>query len=204
MHLPEVNQRIGVRTQRNEVPLMSRVEDLRNGDEVLIALPSDGATSYPLVIDEEVSLEWPTERGIVRVDGKVLSREDIGIPVLVIEVDSSKTVQRRDYVRVDLELQVDLMVGAQEFNGTTVDVSGGGMRARFDGDLDLNASYDVYLMLPDEEKPVEGVAQIVRRIDETTTYAFRFVQMRPLVRERLIHYVFDAHRRSFANLRRTA
>jgi c-di-GMP-binding flagellar brake protein YcgR len=61
----------------------------------------------------------------------------------------------------------------------------------------------VYLQLAEEEKPIEGVAQIVRRIDETT-YAFRFVQMRPLVRERLIKYVFDAHRRSFANLRRTA
>jgi c-di-GMP-binding flagellar brake protein YcgR len=203
MQLPDINQRIGVRTQRNDVPLTSRVEDLRNGDEVLIALPSDGATSYPLAINEEVSLEWPTDRGIVRVDGTVLSREDIGVPVLVIEVDSSKTVQRRDYVRVDLELQVDLMLGVQEFEGTTVDLSGGGMRAAFDADLDLNASYDLYLMLPDEEKAIEGVAQIVRRIDKTT-YAFRFVQMRPLVRERLIHYVFDAHRRSFANLRRTA
>jgi c-di-GMP-binding flagellar brake protein YcgR len=203
MQLPDINQRIGVRTQRNDVPLTSRVEDLRNGDEVLIALPSDGATSYPLAINEEVSLEWPTDRGIVRVDGTVLSREDIGVPVLVIEVDSSKTVQRRDYVRVDLELQVDLMLGVQEFEGTTVDLSGGGMRAAFDADLDLNASYDLYLMLPDEEKAIEGVAQIVRRIDKTT-YAFRFVQMRPLVRERLIHYVFDAHRRSYANLRRIA
>jgi c-di-GMP-binding flagellar brake protein YcgR len=203
MQLPAINQRIGVRTQRNQVPLTSRVEDLRNGDEVLIALPSDGATSYPLAIEEEVSLEWPSERGIVRVDGTVLSREDIGIPVLVIEVDSSKTVQRRDHVRVDMALQVDLMVGEKEFNGTTVDVSGGGMRAAFTDDLDLNASYELYLMLPEEEKPIEGVAQIVRRIDKTT-YAFRFVSMRPLVRERLIKYVFDAHRRSFANLRRIA
>jgi c-di-GMP-binding flagellar brake protein YcgR len=183
---------------------MSRVEDLRNGDEVLIALPSDGSTSYPLALQEEVSLEWPTERGIVRVDGTVLSREDIGIPVLVIEVDSSKTVQRRDHVRVDMALQVDLVNGGREYNGTTVDVSGGGMRAVFEDDLDLNASYELYLMLPEEEKPIEGVAQIVRRIDQTTTYAFRFAQMRPLVRERLIKFVFDAHRRSFANLRRIA
>lgn len=181
--------------------LVSHVEDLRNGDTVVIAPPSREGIVIRLERGEQVALEWTTARGLVRGEGYVAAVAELPAPIVHVKLESSRIAQRRDHVRVEIVLDLALRQTASvPVSCQTVDVSGGGMRAFVPLDLRPGEPVDVTIELPDEA-PVELLAEVIRGSEEKG-YAFRFVKIDRDERERLIRFVFAAHTREFAVVRR--
>jgi hypothetical protein len=200
MKLPQLGDRVLV--VLGDHRLTSRVEAVRGGDTVVLAPPAkDGVVVRPLV-GESIAIEWTTGRGMFRGDGIVLAEPAADSSVLWVRLDSSQLAQRREHIRVELSLDVELtQVAGVPIAGTTIDVSGGGMRARVPLALVAGEHLDVTLSLPDEEA-VSCEAEVIRGT-EGTGYAFRFAVIDNADRERLIRFVFAEHRREFAVVRRS-
>jgi c-di-GMP-binding flagellar brake protein YcgR len=199
LKLPDVNDRIGVVLADGRM-LTTRVEDVEEPD-LLVAPPSDHGVTYLLALKEEVTLEWTTERGLFQASGSVTARVEAGVPFVRIKVDESTVIQRREYVRVECALAVDVRRNGERHTGLTLDLSGAGVRAKVPVELQLDdkATLVVYL----GHSPFEAQGEVVR-IDGDNTYAFRFLGLDPREQERLVQYVFQTHRRQHARMRRTA
>jgi c-di-GMP-binding flagellar brake protein YcgR len=199
LKLPEVNDRIGIVLADGRL-LSTRVEDVQEPD-LLVAPPSDQGVTYLLALKEEVTLEWTTERGLFQASGIVTARVEAGVPFVRLRIDESTVIQRREYVRVECALAVDVRKNGDRFTGLTLDLSGAGVRVKVPVELEVDdrATLVVYL----GHSPFEAQGEVVR-IDGDNTYAFRFLGLDPREQERLVQYVFQTHRRQHANVRRSA
>ena len=170
------------------------------------APPSDQGVTYLVTVGEEVQIEWTTERGLFKASGKMAGRVEAGIPLVRVVVDESSVIQRREYVRVECTIEVDLRAHGEKYVANTLDLSGAGARISTSETLALEfepgdrATLVIYL--PDGD-PIETMSEVVR-LDGNGVYAFRFVGLDPKVQERVIRWVFEAHRREFTTLRRSA
>jgi c-di-GMP-binding flagellar brake protein YcgR len=202
LKMPELNQRLGIELEDGRM-LVTRVEDLAAPD-LIVAPPSDQGITYLLSVGEQIAIEWTTERGLLRGYGRVKARVDGGVPLIRLELDESSVIQRREFVRVETVITIDVRVGGERYSGLTLDISGAGARANVTGDIEfaLGDVATVVLYLP-EALTIETTASVVR-VEENNVYAFQYNVIDPLQQEALIRYVFAAHRRAFANLRRSA
>lgn len=199
MKLPKLNERIFV--VLGDIRLASRVEGTRGGDIVMVAPPSRNGIHVTPLTGEAVSIEWTTGRGLFRGEGIIMAKGDEN-SLIWIRLDASSIAQRREHIRVDMIVDIELtQASGLPVAGATLDLSGGGMRARMPLDLVAGEQVDFSILLPDEQ-PVHGIAEVIRGT-EGTGYAFRFISVRPADRERVIRYVFAEHRREFATVRRT-
>jgi c-di-GMP-binding flagellar brake protein YcgR len=206
LKLPELNQRVGI-VLRDGRMLSTRVEGA-DGADLLIAPPSDQGVTYLVTVGEEVAIEWTTERGLFRAVGTMAGRADAGVPLVRVRVDESSVIQRREYVRVECNVNIDVRAHGERYTASTLDLSGAGARLSIGGTQTLALEFSpgdkatLVVYLPDGE-PIETMGEVVR-LDGYGVYAFRFVGLDPKVQERIIRWVFEAHKREFAMLRRSA
>jgi c-di-GMP-binding flagellar brake protein YcgR len=204
LKLPELNQRVGIVLADGRM-LSTRVEGAE-GSDLLIAPPSDQGVTHIVTAGEEVAIEWTTERGLFRAVGTMAGRADAGVPLVRVAVDESSVIQRREYVRVECTINVDLRAHGEKYVAHTLDLSGAGARISTSDALALEfepgdrATLVVYL--PDGD-PIETMSEVVR-LDGDGVYAFRFIGLDAKVQERVIRWVFEAHKREFAMVRRSA
>lgn len=199
LKLPDVNDRIGIVLQDGRM-LTTRVEDIQEPD-LLVAPPSDQGVTYLLTLKEEVTLEWTTERGLFQASGAVTARVEAGVPFVRLRIDESSVIQRREHVRVECALAVDVRRDGGRFTGLSLDLSGNGVRVKVPVELEKDDKATVVVYLG--HSPFEAQAEVVR-VDGDSTYAFRFLGLEAKEQERLVQYVFATHRRQHANVRRTA
>jgi c-di-GMP-binding flagellar brake protein YcgR len=185
---PDVNALLSLTIADVEGELHSRVEDLMDDGSILIAEPSE---DVHLATGSTVEIEWRLRSGVARQPVTVVKHVDNGISsILVKPADEPKVIQRRDFARIDVLLTVFIETHlGQEGRGSTVDVSGGGMRAVVPFELNDGQTVDFGIVLPDDEREVRGKAQTIRKVADET-YAFGFSQIAEADRERLIKFVF--------------
>lgn len=202
MRLPELNERVVVLHDGQR--LFSRIAEVRKPDLVAIAPPSD---DHGRVVELEerapVAIEWTCARGLARGSGIVARLDEVPVPVAFVRIDSAPIVQRRDHVRIESLIEVEITQAASvPVRTTTIDLSGGGMRAVVPLYLDVGEHVKVVLELPEQE-PLEAVARVIRG-SEAAGYAFGWVEIDPAEHERLIRFVFTTHSRGFSYVRRPA
>ena len=172
----------------------SRVEDVRDDGRIVIANPSVDGVDFTLAVGREVGLEWSIKRGVARQDAVVVAHVDVGVPALLLQpLGAAVAHQRRGFVRVEALLPVAVVrEDGEEHRGTTLDVSGGGLRAVISTQLEDGEGVKVAIGLPDQP-PVRCHACTIRFVDKDT-YAFEFDEIEPSERERLIRFVFSYQR----------
>lgn len=198
MSLPEINQIVLLRVEDIETPLHTRVEDVDEVGRLNVAHPADEeAAVISFTTGRELIVEWINPRGLWRLETRIKARDNIGVPVLVLDSAEPILFQRREYVRAEAALEALVepkREGAREARGHTVDVSGGGFRATVDVQLEPDEPVWFSIQLPDEPR-IDGQAELVRRMDEQTL-AFRFSEIDDADRERLIKFVFTEQRKA--------
>lgn len=191
--LPEVNCHVGLVAEGSLDVLSTRVEDSGEG-WVAIACPAAGSTEVDLPAGSLVTLQWATARGLRVADCVVRGPADVGVPAVVVDLAGEpQLVQRRQHVRTDAFVRIAVTPAGptarkQPAIGTTLDVAGGGMRARVPHWLAEGDQVNVRVCIDDDED-VTARARVVRRVDEETV-AFEFDEMPLSERERLVRYVF--------------
>ncbi len=197
--LPNINQSVGVYVVEWETELRSRIEDTAEGS-LTIAMPSDGRTERPVPRGAVVYLDWICDRGVVRVRGVVSEFVRIPIPALLVVIDGEPEIhQRRNYVRASTNLVVkatpDRLPAADEeevpsVQGTTFDMSGGGMRVRLQGfEAELNDRIQFDITMPDETV-IQAAGKITRR-PLPDVYCIQFEEIDKRAQERVVRLVFE-------------
>jgi c-di-GMP-binding flagellar brake protein YcgR len=203
MKLPQVNQRVSVVVENGERRLATRVEGVSDDGTVVIAPPSSNGVAYPLVIGEEIALEWPSARGLVRGRGAVARRSwENDVPLIDVTIWESAILQRREFVRAQAVVRGELVRdGENPVPCASLDLSGSGVSLVVaDCALEVGETVLLAMWLPDMGE-IQALATVVRCTD-TGEYGLRFMDIEPSVRERLIRFVFAEHRVEFATLRR--
>ncbi len=200
---PDVNQRVVLHLGAG-TELSSRVEEHVGDRAVLVARPFDGTVLRRLTPGQTVTIEWATHRGLARARGVVGEEGGLGIPTHEVTIGSVELIQRRSHVRALCVLELQGRRGAgTEARGCTLDLSGAGMRFRFEGGALRPGDSMTVLLLPPDGPPLPATGRVVRRADGGT-YAMRFEEMDPADRERLIRLVFASHRQELAILPRSS
>jgi c-di-GMP-binding flagellar brake protein YcgR len=200
--LPQVNQRVSVVVRNGERRLATRVEGVFDGT-VVIAPPSSDGVAYPLVMGEEIALEWPTARGLVRGRGVVAARSwEKDVPLIDVTIWESSILQRREFVRAQAVVHGELVRdGEDPIPCVSLDLSGSGVSLVVaDCALELGESVTLAMWLPDMGE-IHAIATVVR-LSDSGEYGLRFMDIDSPVRERLIRFVFAEHRVEFATLKR--
>jgi c-di-GMP-binding flagellar brake protein YcgR len=191
---PKINTTLRLHVDGFDGDVRSRVEDLFADGTIVIGNPSVGGSDFTLAVGRVVELEWSIKRGVARQLTVVRDHVDVGVPGLLVEpLAEPEATQRRGFVRVDALLPVLVEPERGEpVRGTTLDVSGGGMRAVIAARLEDGEAVRVTIGLPNDE-PISCVACTIRYVDKEV-YAFEFDEIGTRDRERLIRFVF-AHQR---------
>jgi c-di-GMP-binding flagellar brake protein YcgR len=198
---PSVNQHIGVVVDGCMELLSSRIEEIGEG-WIAIAPPSDRGAEVPLEPGAPISFQWVTPRGLGVAYGFVRGDAELDVPAIVVDLDGdSELVQRRRHVRADAFVRIVITPAVRENRkqaaiGTTLDLAGGGIRARVPGWLKAGDLVKVRICL-DEDEAVGAVARVVRRVDDNTV-AFEFEDIEVNERERLVRDVFRRLRKALA------
>lgn len=192
--LPAVGQRVGIRTDVGAPRVQAKVLEVSHDRLTLVF---EGGTGLALLLREgPVLLEWPAALGLARAQGRVTQRVGWGEPFEVELVGEHETLQRRNYVRVRMMIPVTARRPDEkdEHRGTSVDVSGGGMRIRFD-ELEPTLGEELQLEIwVDEEHTVPATARVVLELRKNVC-ALAFEEIRAIDRERVIELVFIRLRR---------
>jgi c-di-GMP-binding flagellar brake protein YcgR len=190
MTSPPINSLLLVTATDVEGDLHSRVEDELEDGTVLIAQPStDDGEDIPVISGSTLKLEWQLKSGIARQEASVARH--VGVASLAVRLLGEPTfIQRRDYLRIGVMLTVFIDTEhGEEARGTTIDLSGGGMRALVPIELADDQLIDIAIVLPENEGEIRCKAHTIRKVGEDT-YAFGFPDIREAERERVIRFVF--------------
>src|SRR3954447_8917985 len=129
--LPEFSEQVGVRPDETGERLNSRVEEVEPS-RLLLATPSNAEQEVTRERGAGVAVEWVTARGLARVPGRTAGNGRIHIPTIAIELLGKPEIfQRREYVRAAAAIQLEATIPGMkgDFEGMSVDLSGGGIRA---------------------------------------------------------------------------
>jgi hypothetical protein len=199
--LPRINEPVTLLLEGSVDPLQSRVEDAAHG-WLALATPSSGYRMHTLEPGTPVIVQWGVQRGLGSIAAVVREVMDIGVEAVIVDVvGEPEIVQRRRHVRADSCVRVVVTPALadderQPAIGTTLDLAGGGLRARVTGWLEPGDLVRVRIMLDDDEE-VSALARVVRRLDEDTV-AFEFEDIGVQERERLVRHVFRRLRQALA------
>ena len=199
--LPDVNEHVSLLVEGMEESLSSRVED-RARNWLALALPSSGNRTHWLRPGTELTVQWGASRGLASIKAVVREVMDIGVEAIIVDlVGEPEIAQRRRHVRADSCMRIVVTPALpddvrQPAIGTTLDVAGGGLRARVTGWLDRGDLVRVRILLDDDEE-VSALARVVRRLDNETV-AFEFEDIGVQERERLVRHVFRRLRQALS------
>jgi c-di-GMP-binding flagellar brake protein YcgR len=185
-------------------------------DFIMVTYPIDEQTGRTsLLLDG-----WPVYVSYNNPDGNqyefltvILRRKRENIPLLVLQKpnkDNINKIQRRNYVRVPAKLKIEFACKGEEqvYSGMTVDISGGGVKFCYRGDIEWPEGkekvIEAWLYLPDpaskngqkvqKEMKVSFEAKLVRNPvkDEigVQTIAASFTAITEAHREMIIRYCF--------------
>jgi hypothetical protein len=120
---------------------------------------------FQRLLGHDIAVEVSSGRGIYKHSGKLTA--DRGGTLSIELTGEVERIQRREFVRVDAHVTVNVRGVDEPLGGETVtlDISGGGLRISDPWSLPLGLEVRVELQLPDGE-PVHALGRVVRAAAE--------------------------------------
>ncbi len=193
MKPPSRAQHVVLRLPGADTELPAQVDDASEESVTLLlsALPSDVVEQLR---DSPAVVEYTTPLGVYRLSGEIARAGDDDPEVVRLRRDGQDdVVQRRDFVRVDavVPLQVSMPGGAAKT--TTLNVSGGGLLVQDPVGLEPGTRVDLNLELAHGSAPVRAIGRVIREVAPGET-ALEIVGIANEDRERLVRYVTERER----------
>ncbi len=192
MKPPARAQHVVLRLPGADTELPAQVDDASEESVTLLlsALPSE---LIDQLRDSPAVVEYTTPLGVYRLSGEIARAGD-DLEVVRLQRDGhDDVVQRRDFVRVDavVPLQVNLPGGAAKT--TTLNVSGGGLLVQDPVGLEPGTRVELNLELAHGSAPVRATARVIREVAPGET-ALQIEGIAGEDRERLVRYVTERER----------
>jgi hypothetical protein len=186
---PKKGERCVLRVAGTDTVLACVVEEVR--EEALVLMPSLApGVDVARASQAAAFVEWVTRRGRIVLPATIVSEEPRGrVPALVVQpAGDPDLIQRRGHVRALSALPIELDVRGGVVRGVLEDVSGGGLRARVDHALVLDAV--VGIRVPVGEETIEAEGRVAQSYGGGR-YGLEFAAIEESTRERLIRHVFE-------------
>lgn len=180
---------------------MTRIEEV--GERILaVGAPFNHGKIVPLREGTKVKLTFWDEAAAYSFEGKIMQRIAVPIPMFILELpDSVAKVQRRNYVRVPALFPITFRSVTKEglsdlYNGTLLDLSGGGMRFLTKERVENNSLLYLILALPKGElrTPVRVCRADKPEDSKHYTVSVEFHDITERERDQVIRCVFDIQR----------
>ena len=178
--------------------LAVRVE---KADERGITVSAEPGYDRAFVPGREVEVEWSEGSAVNVLRGTVAAAVTEGRrPRLAIRVTQpAERVQRREHVRVRVAVPFTAWTAdgsSKGTRGTTIDLSGSGMLAT--GNLELWPDLDVELALELPGQDPVDIMAVVARLVKPNAVGFRYTEILPGDRDRLIKFLFKLQQEQLA------
>ena len=196
--LPLAGTTIRLRVPGSGTVLPVRVE---KADERGITVSADGPYERAFAPGRDVEVEWTVGAAVNVLRGTVAAAATEGRrPRLAVRVtESAERVQRREHVRVRVSVPFTAWAAygsAKGTKGTTIDISGSGLLATGNLELMPDDEVEIALELPGQE-PVDLVAVVARHV-KPNAVGFRYTEILPGDRDRLIKFLFKLQQEQLA------
>lgn len=186
----------------------SNIQDLTS-EYIGISIPVLTGRYLPLSKGETVEVLYYFNKEIYGFKTTVIGRKIDKIFIILLAHPSKiKTVQRRNYVRVPISLEISFAIVEKEknltnlndnryefFNVTTMDISGGGISVISDKSIRYGDHVMVKLPILDETLTILGkIVRIDKKEDNKKNYGVSFLNIDNRTRDRIIRYIFQKMR----------
>jgi c-di-GMP-binding flagellar brake protein YcgR len=152
------------------------------------ALPAPGT---------DVRITFVRKDGLYEEHGTIAEITGAPEPLISVELEGEVIrTQRRDYVRKDTSLNVDVIAGGRTIRSVTKDVSGGGVSVMYSEPppFDEGQEFDIALNVPDGRQPIKAHcrAKYVREILVGSRWLVgsQFAAIAEEDRQRIVRFVF--------------
>jgi c-di-GMP-binding flagellar brake protein YcgR len=195
MYRPRVGERVMVEILPAGEAYAGEVKEIGDSHLLTLALPLDD--DGPAVQDAGVRVTFVRKDGLYEEEGRVrdIVTDADGLVVVHMTGDAVRT-QRRDFVRRDASLNVELECSGARLRCVTKDVSGGGVSLLF-GELPLlegGAQFDMALNVPDGRLPIKALCETkyVREVLRGSRWlaGSQFLTIAEEDRQRIVRFVF--------------
>ena len=133
-----------------------------------------------------------TENGI-RISDSIVLDPPLSEELVIEYPDNFNTIQRREYVRVPMRLELILNKKNRKIRTQTINISGGGIRFTLNNEIGLNEIWSFILYLPGAREPAraEGEILYVIKQDYKIFGVIRFSDISIQERDKLIRLCFE-------------
>ncbi len=203
----KVNQPVEIEIPGEQsVCYRSRVEYVSD-DRLIVASPMKSGAIVPVRRGTVVKVTYTDNVAVYTFSSEVLSQNISGIPTLILDRPSdSKRIQRRNFVRLDTRLTVNLSLlnekyipSGETISATTVDISGGGMMFVCDTNMKVGDVLEAVINLSEKET-VTAIGRIVRIVENPPksrnrySAGFEFTIIEEAERDKIIRFIFNQQR----------
>lgn len=194
---PAVNTLVSLIGSGWEGTASSRVEDL-NDDILVVAAPHDPAGEALEILrpqpGDTVQVRWVHRRGMSERQAEVVAVEMHPRPQWRITASKPPDqIQRREAVRVEVLLELEVRHDGTSYKATTVDVSEGGLRCIIPAFATVEPGSRLELSFEVEGAPIAATAEVVRsRLthDDFTQVNARFTRIQTADANRIRKFLF--------------
>lgn len=190
----------------------SNIEDVRE-NYIAISIPTKEGQYIPLRVGEQLEVfYYPNNEDIYKFSSIVLGREVDRIPMILLGMPSSiMKVQRRKFVRVPIVCDINCSIidkalinkdytveanrSKETLKATLLDLSGGGMRVRFNKDIKLKEIIVSYIPIDSDEIVIMGeVVRVDKGKDSKCICGINFMGLTEKTRDKIIRFIFQLMR----------
>lgn len=201
----EVGEKLEIQTVDayidQEKNLVSQLLEIVCEGEYLIAVPIHDGNLIPIPIGSDIWIYYSVDsKGIFYFKAKVTDRIKDAISYLKIkQSNETKTIQRRDYFRIDVNIPVEIYTLDNEFisSGYAKDLSGGGLKFISNKKLELNEELCCKINIEGKESTVKGkvIRSIMYEKDSTQfQMGIKFLELDEKIRNFIVSYIFKQQR----------
>lgn len=182
-------------------------------DYLYLGIPMNEGMYYPLNRGDLVEGYYTDDKGnIYKFKSEVVGRKHDKIPLIIINIPTEvHKVQRRRYVRVDYVTEISYallkdyseetkknILQGEFIKGYSLDISGGGMRAKISSEVKLGDH--IMVSVPIESYEFVSLCKVTRieRDQESKLFicGLAFKDMDGRTREKIIEFIFKAMRKT--------
>lgn len=181
----------------------TRIEEV--GEKILsVGAPYEHGKVVPLREGTKMTITFWDKIAAYSFEAEIIQRTAVPFPVFVLEFfDSIQKVQRRNFVRVSVVYPITFQMVNQEglskiYEGTMLDLSGGGMRFTTKELVENNSLHYVQLALPNVDLQSFVRVCLVEVIEDSKpklySVSVEYQDFSERERDQIIRFVFDKQR----------
>ncbi len=184
--------------------LASRIEEVTN-QHLHVSIPMLKGNLLPLRVRQKILIGLNNKGRSFQFETVIVQRLLKPIPVLVVEKPNSfNEIQRRQWVRVPAKILMRYCLTGEDqagviYEGTTVDISGGGICFLTKDPIEAGQILDVEINLPNRD-PIFCQLKILRLLEkaskegEVSKAVSEFCEISEAQRDRIVSFIFEKQR----------